>query len=485
MRFNTQNSSEINKTLNLAGATAFKQSAEVELINILLTSFITDTFYQSSNDKLTQLIKAIHAVSPEFAAKAAVYARTEFGMRTVSHVVAGELCKTTNQPWMKDFLNAIIYRPDDILEISAYYDIKNNPIRACMKKGFGKALSRFNEYELAKYRAPTKSLNLVDCVNLFHPKATPALTKLVKGELKNTETWEAKISNTGKAETKEAQLEQKAEVWKDMLEKNTLGYFALLRNLRNIIQQAPSCIDLAIERLTNEEVIKKSLVLPFRYLTALSALKELGSSTEARMAAAGIHHAIDTALGNCPELPGSTLVAVDGSGSMGGKPFEIASMFASALYLRNNGADLMLFDYTARYVIPDSDRIAALCGELARMFQAGGTNFNSIFTTASAAKKKYDRIIIISDMQAWVQNHTLSDELKAYKRITGADPYIYSFDVIGSGSMQFPERNVITIGGFSEKVFDVMAQCEQDKNALVNTVKKVSLVYQDKKKKEV
>jgi hypothetical protein len=41
--------------------------------------------------------------------------------------------------------------------------------------------------------------------------------------------------------------------------------------------------------------------------------------------------------------------------------------------------------------------------------------------------------------------------------------------------MQFPERNVFCIAGFSDKVFDIMKLLETDKQALVNEIKKVEL----------
>lgn len=41
--------------------------------------------------------------------------------------------------------------------------------------------------------------------------------------------------------------------------------------------------------------------------------------------------------------------------------------------------------------------------------------------------------------------------------------------------MQFPEQNVFCIAGFSDKVFDIIKLLEEDKNALINRIKEVSL----------
>lgn len=105
-------------------------------------------------------------------------------------------------------------------------------------------------------------------------------------------------------------------------------------------------------------------------------------------------------------------------------------------------------------------------------FSSGGTNFHSIFQTAN---KKYDRIVILSDMQGWIGRNAPTASYGQYKSATGANPFIYSFDLNSYGSMQFPERNVFALAGFSDKIFQVMSLLETDKNALVNEVKKIIL----------
>ena len=102
-----------------------------------------------------------------------------------------------------------------------------------MKKGFATALGRFDDYQLAKYKGEGKEVKLVDVVNLVHPTQTAknnfAISKLVNGELKSHDTWESELSAAGN------DTEAKKTVWNRLLDERKLGYFALLRNLRNII----------------------------------------------------------------------------------------------------------------------------------------------------------------------------------------------------------------------------------------------------------
>ncbi len=483
-RFNK--AAKSSKVPNYEGSPAYKQTDKFEFASILLTSFLKDQFYRSADQTATILIDLISKIKDKkFVAKTAIYARTKFGMRSVSHLVAGELTKhVKGQNWTKKFYEKIVYRPDDMLEIISYYGAKyGKPFPNAMKKGFAKALEGMKEYQLAKYRGEGKDVSMVDLVNLVHPKNTEALAKLMKGDLKPADTWEVKLTQAGqKAESEEDKVELKKDAWTDLIMNEKLGYFALLRNLRNILGQCSDeqVIDKALSMLTDPIRIKNSLVLPFRYTTALQAIEGSGLDYVTKTIKA-INKAVDISTANVPKFEGKTLVVLDESGSMQGKPAEIGSLF-SAIMVKAWGAELMTFSDAARYrgVNPDDSTIS-----IARSikFSSGGTNFHSIFTTA---KKKYDRIIILSDMQGWMVNDVWSAGLgrvggtpdKAfaeYKAKFDANPKIYSFDLQGYGTLQFPEPNVFMMAGFSDKVFDVMALLETDRDALLTAIDEIEL----------
>lgn len=472
-RFNQ--TSEGTKTVNLAGGQAYSQTPELELVSILLTSFANDQFYKSANDTFDRLKELVRICDKQFVAQAAVYARTQFGMRSITHVVASELAKhISGEKWAKYFYSAIVYRPDDMMEIVSYHTSKNGKLPNSIKKGFAKAFDKFDRYQLAKYRGEGKGFKLIDIVNLVHPtpieKNADAINALVKGELKSFDTWETELSKAGQVSTNEEEkADFKKDVWIKLIRENKLGYFALLRNLRNIIEQAPEVINEAIETLTNEAIIKKSLVLPFRFITAFEEIAKLNDGKIVRTVLMALNKAVDIAVNNVPKFDGETLVVLDVSGSMSGKPAVIGSLF-SAVLIKSNNADFMVFADNAQYVnINPMDSTITIANSL--RFASGRTNFRAIFNVAN---KKYDRVIILSDMQGWIGGYTPVNEFKKYKKMTGANPFVYSFDLNSYGSMQFPETNVFCLAGFSEKVFDIMKLMEQDKKALVNEIKKVS-----------
>lgn len=471
-KFNTKSTGT--KTVNLAGGEAYAQSPELELVSILLTSFASDQFYRSGADTFDRLKYLVSSCDKLFVAKAAVYTRTKFGMRSISHVVASELGKhISGEKWAKDFYKAIVYRPDDMMEIIAYHTANNGKIPMSLKKGFAKAFDKFDKYALGKYRGESKGFKLIDIVNLVHPKPVEgnkdAINALVKGELRSFDTLETELTKAGQeADTEEQKDELKKEAWTKLIKEKKIGYFALLRNLRNIIEQAPDILSEALELLVSERLIKKSLVLPFRFTTAYEEIQKLNSGKGVRETLVALNKAVDISIANVPKFEGNTLVVLDVSGSMSGKPAQIGSLF-SAVLVKSNNADFMVFSDRAAYRnVNPMDSTITIANSM--RFSDGGTNFHSIFQSAN---KKYDRIIILSDMQGWIGHHTPNAPFNQYKKATGADPYIYSFDLSGYGSMQFPERNVFALTGFSDKIFHVMKLLETDKKALINEIKRI------------
>ena len=468
-------------TENLAGGQAYSESKELELASILLTSFVSDQFYRSGNDTLQTLKSLLAKVDPEFAAKAAIYARDKFGMRSITHALAGELTsRLSGANWGKDFYDKVVVRPDDMTEIISYYlanktDKSKPKFPNALKRGFATAFDKFDGYQLAKYKMSNKDVKLVDVVNLVHPipteKNSEALNLLINDKLKNTDTWEAKLSAAGQTAEGEEDLAQlKADAWGELIATRKLGYFALLRNLRNIINQAPSVVPAACELLTDERLISKSRVLPFRFATAYEEISKLGSSKEVRDVLVAINQALDISVANVPKFDGETLVVMDVSGSMSGRASEIASLFGAILAKVNN-CDVMTFSTSAQYKqYNPMDSVLTIRNSF--RYSGGGTNFKSIFTTAN---KKYDRVIILSDMQGWMGYTTPSAEFNQYKKNYGANPFVYSWDLAGYGTLQFPENNVFALAGFSDKVFDIMKLMEIDKKALYNEIKAIQL----------
>ncbi len=471
-------------TLNLAGGQAHALSPKLAYATALMTTFTTDTFYASAGaqvDRIAELTRTLE--DPLFAAKAAVFTRTRNGLRSVSHIVAGELAQRPDvkgAPWLRSFFRRVVQRPDDVTETLAYLKGRGNPslrkLSNALKRGFGEALSGFDAYQLAKYLRADRDPNLIDAVNLLHPKSTPALQALMTGALKPAETWETRLSKAGQTASADGLSEQekldlKGQAWIDLLSSRKLGYLACLRNLRNIAEQAPTYFPLALQLLTDPRQVEKSRVLPFQIFTAAEVLKGTKADTGATRKA--LDEALELSLMNVPAFEGKTLIAVDVSGSMNGRPLRIAALLAAVLYKSQAQADVLLFDTSAKALrLHPRDSLTTLASTIEKAATGGGTDFRLIFT---ALKQAYDRILILSDMQAWVGNHTPAAEAAAYRKKFKADPRIFSFDLTGHGSIQFPEAKVYALAGFTDAVLGVLKELEKDPAALVKAIEAVEL----------
>ena len=481
-KFNTTVPKAKTLTENLAGGQAYKQSDELALVSLLLTSFVNDQFYKNAQTTLEDLRKLSEKVKDkEFVAKAAIFARDRFGMRSITHALAGELTSQLNGvEWGKNFYDKVVVRVDDMTEIMSYYlaykTSKDSPkFPNSLKKGFAKAFDKFDSYQLAKYKGDNKEVKLVDVVNIVHPVPTvrnkSALEQLIKGELKSTDTWESKLSQAGQvAESEEDLTKLKSDAWSDLIIGKKIGYFALLRNLRNIINQAPTAIPAACELLVDERMIKSSRVLPFRFTTAYDEISKLGSSKEVRDVLVAINKALDISVCNVPKFDGDTLVVMDVSGSMSGRPSEIASLFGAILAKVNN-SDVMTFSTSANYKqYNPMDSVLTIRDGF--RYAGGGTNLRDVFVKAN---KAYENIIILSDMQSFIGYDTPLSQLNSYKSRFNCNPHIYSFDLAGLGTLQIPQNQIYCLAGFSDKVFDIMSLLKEDRNALVNQVRSIYL----------
>ena len=248
-----------------------------------------------------------------------------------------------------------------------------------------------------------------------------------------------------------------------------MPYFALLRNLRNIEQTGdPNLIARACDQLVNDDP-SKHRVLPFRFVSAYTQV----ATAQVKQA---VSRALERAVENIPTLAGRTLIVVDHSRSMGqgiGSHKFMGDLFAACL-VKRNGSDVMVFGTDAGMVptLNPDDSLTTLMWQIEQVNHGYGTDFTRIFKRLG---KSYDRIVIFSDMQAWIGYHHPGRALEDYQVRAGIKPFIYSFDLAGYGTTQFISDRIMQLAGFSEKIFDVMKVIEQDKNALINKIEAVEI----------
>ncbi len=264
-----------------------------------------------------------------------------------------------------------------------------------LKRAWADFLSSRNEYQLAKYRLDSRKVKTVDVVNLSHAHSA-VIDSLVKGDLRlgdEVETWESIRSSGGS--------------WEQAVE--VMGHMALLRNLRNLIENKVDS-SLYLDKFVSGALEGKQL--PFRYFSAFQAVKKI--SDEARVLDA-IEQAMRLSLGNLPVLPGRTLALADNSGSaqntttssMG--TVKIATIgnlmgILTAMIAKDGG---MLGVFGDRLSYLPVRKTASILDQLQEAEELGGkvgqaTEHGVWLALDEATHKKevYDTIFVYSDMQA-------------------------------------------------------------------------------------
>ena len=414
----TRNSNGRRETANLAGGGAWSQSAELELASLVLTSFVQDTFYRDAAVATARLQELVRLVDPAFVARLALLARRQFHLRSISHVLAATLAEVVKgERWTRPVYRDLVVRADDITGILAAREVSYGlrPLPNSLKRGLGDALRLQTEYALAKYARGTRRVRMVDAVNLCRPLETPAIRSLMTGTLASPDTWEAALTDAGRRAEHHGDADAlKAAEWERLVVEDRLGYMALLRNLRNIAAHcSPEAQALVAARIADPDRVRASRQLPFRFATALRALRDGRAALVEGPLGRAVAAALETAVDNVPAFPGRTLVAVDTSGSMLGgwhwgerrAPIETATVFAAAL-AKKSDADVLLFDTEVQSLVVDRARpVAAIEQDIMSRVTGGGTDFHLVFRHA---RERYERIVILSDMQAWVPRYGLS-----------------------------------------------------------------------------
>lgn len=454
-KFNTKK--PVSKTVNLAGAKAFKLTSETELVHAVLTTFLNDKYYESGSDRISRIACLVAESKPQFVANLAVIARTEFNLRSISHLLLGELSKVHNgDSIVKDAIVAASVRPDDLLEIASYV---GKPMPKQVKRGIRNGILKFDRYSLAKYRGEGKGMSMVDLFNMVHPKAQHATEEqhkawsdLMTGNLVSFDTWETEISNS-KNDT------ERTEIWERLILEDKIGYMALIRNINNFMKYKISAKaeKRVLVRLTDAEEIARSKQLPFRFYTAYKNVQ--GS----RVYSDAISEAMDISLENTPKLKGKTLIAVDTSGSMtsgADSPITKAAIFAATLMKSNVTADVVLFDTQIReFTQTGRAPVVDIADHIVRNALGGGTDTGLVFQYMAKKGGVYDRVIIISDNESWASS--AQEAYKTYRKKFNTDPFVYAIDIQGYGTTDLAGGKVFNLTGWSDRLLDFIGQAEK------------------------
>lgn len=337
---------------------------------------------------LTDDVFAGNAKNLNKIADLAIEARGKFNLRHVPLLLLCSLIERgRGETGVADVINIVVQRADEMGELLAmYWSNPNNKhmIPAQMRKGLARAITKFDEYQLAKYDRDGK-VKLRDVFRLARPKASSVdqarlWQRAVKRELVTPDTWEVALS--GGAD-KKATFER-------LITEGNLGYLALLRNLRNMAQAGVDP-----ELVVNAIIARQGAhrVFPFRYIAAARA---------APMFEPALDIALREAIAQMQPFDGKTVVLVDVSGSMDWKLSEKSDLkridAGAALAAIFPGVHRM-FTFSSALVEVAPRRGMAGVDAIVKS-QPHASTFLGRAVTDINAQVPHDRLIVISDEQS-------------------------------------------------------------------------------------
>lgn len=370
------------------GAPAFARLSDEQRLrrSVLSCMLWEDEFYEDGETISARINALAAALDPEIVARLAVEARSKMNLRHAPLLLLATLAKTgaKREKLVANTVAEVIQRADELAELVAiYWRGGRRPLSAQLKKGLARAFAKFDAYQLAKYDRPGP-VRLRDVLFLVHakPKAgdqAELWRKLAEKELDSPDTWEVALS---------AGADKKA-TFERLLAERKLGYLALLRNLRNMVQAG-----------VNEHLVRQAIrdrkgaarVLPFRFVAAARAAPLFDSA---------IDEALQAAIADERELPGRTIVLVDVSGSMDAalsrrsdlRRIDAAAALASVL----NG-DVRVFSFSNDVKEVPARKGLAGIDAIVRSQPHGGTYLGKAVERVNALK--HDRLIVITDEQS-------------------------------------------------------------------------------------
>ncbi len=501
MRFNTK-TIRTNKVRNHEGAEAYTLTPALELYTSVVTTILANKFYETDQQRLERIRALVAQNKPEFVAKLAVYAREQMHLRLVPLVLTVELAKVhRGDSLVSKTVERIVQRPDEITELLAYYVFANgrrgtkqlNLLSKQIQRGLAQAFNRFDAYQLAKYNRVTK-VQLRDALFLVHPKAKDEaqqtiFDQLVNGTLPVPYTWETELSAQGQ-QTFASDAEKATALrtkWEEMISSGKLGYMALLRNLRNIVEAdvSPDHFAQVCERLADERAVARSKQLPFRFLAAYRELKVVRSS-----AVPMVLNALEAAVrASAINLPGfgpevSVLVACDVSGSMQRtvsprskvQNYDIGLMLGMLLQSRCQRVTTGIFGDRWKVINLPQGNVLANVDELHRREGEVGYSTNGYLVIKDLIRRRevVDKVMIFTDCQLWNSNgwggkgeETIAQLWAKYRQIA-PQAKLYLFDLAGYGNTPLDTRgpDVFFVAGWSDKVFSVLQAIENGSHAV-------------------
>jgi 60 kDa SS-A/Ro ribonucleoprotein len=508
--------------VNEAGGLSYRLSPKAALAQYAATGCLNTTFYASAEQQLETVLNlcAHPEVDPEFIARVALYARTTGHMKDLPALLCATL-SVFSPGLMAEAFDRVI---DDGRMLRNFAQIMRSGVVG--RKSLGTLPKRLvqawfsGRTDEQVFRASVgNDPSLADVIRMVHPRPASASRAALYGYLIGqphdaealpgiVKQFEA-FKSGGVDEVPDVpfqmltSLDLKANHWKEIaknapwqMTRMNLNTFA-----RHDVFDSPAATKLIAERLRDPAAVSRARVFPYQLMVAYS---QAAANVPAEVRDA-LQDAMEIATRNVPAMDQGRGVWVfpDISGSMHSpitgmrkgatsavRCIDVAALIAATVLRTNPRGGVLPFESkVVDVVLNPRDSIMTNAMTLASL-PAGGTNCSAPLAELNRRQASGDLVIYVSDNESWVDSpaygrfgggrtQTMNEWSAFAARNPGAK--LVCIDLQPCATVQAVDtgrNDVLNVAGFSDHVFDVIA--EFAKGALntdqwVGVIEKVSL----------
>lgn len=477
-------------TVNEAGGIAYQLPDEDALAMLVSTSCFNGAYYTTAEEQRDAILALVEKCSPDFVAKAAVYARECGRMKDApALLVAWLYCKGHAEQFEKIASRVL----DTGKQVANFVQIVQSGMLG--RKGLGSRGKRFVQRWLADLTIG-KSVgfgnpSIADLIRLGHPKPKDEEQKSLFGYLsgrnpkdkpfdvnrlpqavRDYEAW--KVSRGPLPQVPWQMLtthDLKESEWRELASR--MSWSALRQSLNTMLRQGAlkgETVGMVANRIKDPVEIAKAKPYPYQVLTTYKYV----SPEMPPLIVDALHDAMEQATKNAPCVPGGAAVFVDVSGSMSQpitgtrigatskmRCIDVAALVGATLARTSPGTRVIPFDTNAYDVrIEPRDSVMTNANFLAK-FGGGGTNCALGLAAANHLGLTSKVCVYASDNESWIGSYGLAtgtmEQWIAYKARV-RDAVLVCINLQPSAAVQAaPRADILNIGGFSDDIFNLLA----------------------------
>jgi 60 kDa SS-A/Ro ribonucleoprotein len=504
--------------LNEAMAPAYAFSPKHALAQYAATGCLNSTFYASADEQLAMVIEFCRRADAEFIARAAIYARERGRMKDMPALLCAILS-------MKDpaLFKAVFPRVIDngkmlrnFVQIVRSGVVGRKSLGTAPKRSISDWFDSRTDEDIFR-DSVGNSPSLADIVKMIHPKPKAASRAALYGYfigrahdagllpqvVREFEAFKAaKMDERGRAPDVPFQmltaLELGAAEWAEIARRASWQTIRMNLNAfaRHGVFEQEGMARLIARRLSDPDAIRKARVFPYQLISAYTMTEAIVPE----IVRAALQDAMEIATGNVPKIEGDVYVFPDVSGSMHSpvtghrkgatsnvRCIDVAALVAASIVRQNPQAQVIPFsDDVVSVRLNARDSVMTNAAKLAAL-PSGGTNCSAPLRLLNSRKAAGDLVIYVSDNQSWVdmpQNAGYAGGTETMRQWSqfkerNREARMVCIDIQPYGTTQAKERkDILNIGGFSDQVFDVIADfAKGDLNAdhWVGVIEKIAL----------